>query len=206
MKDKHSSSSGSKHKSKDKDRDKEHKSSSTKDKERSSDKHKSSSSGNKHKSKDRDRDRERDKHKSSSSKDKNSSSHSKPPPPVIDTIDSKFDLIQHELKIKEESPIRNQIITNDRLELSQASSCDYSLSQFKDESLPHINRNVKSESDSEEQSAKNTFVECKGEPEDSMDFENEAAPEESEEDIPLSKRKKGNVKQFLNTHFINKFF
>jgi hypothetical protein len=57
--------------------------------------------------------------------------------------------------------------------------------------MPHNNRHIKSESESEEQES-NTFVECKGDQENSMDFENEAAPEEdSEEDIPLSKRKKG---------------
>ena len=73
--------------------------------------------------------------------------------------------------------------------MSQNSSCDYSLSQFKDEesSLP-----IKSENESED----NNFVECKGEPDD-VDYENEESQqgkfnidEESEEDVPLSKRKK----------------
>lgn len=77
------------------------------------------------------------------------------------------------------SPIREFSINCERLDLSQNSSCDYSLSQFKDEesSLP-----VKSENESYEE---NNFVEFKGEP-DEEDYENE----ESEEDVPLSKRKK----------------
>jgi DNA topoisomerase I len=91
------------------------------------------------------------------------------------------------MQIKEESksPIKDHC---DRLEMSQASSCDYSLSQFKDESLPHSNRRVKIESDEEEAS---NFVECKGQPEEHMYYENEGTvDDESEEDIPLSKRKK----------------
>ena len=88
------------------------------------------------------------------------------------------------------SPIREFSINCERLDMSQNSSCDYSLSQFKDEesSLP-----IKSEYESED----NNFVECKGEPED-LDYENEGNSqgkfniddEESEEDVPLSKRKK----------------
>ena len=69
--------------------------------------------------------------------------------------------------------------------MSQNSSCDYSLSQFKDEecSLP-----VKSENETE--SEENNFVNVQGAP-DNIDFENEGGQEEdSEEDIPLSKRKK----------------
>lgn len=74
-------------------------------------------------------------------------------------------------------------MNGERVDMSQNSSCDYSLSQFKDEecSLP-----VKSENDTE--SEENNFVEVKGEPDEGL-FMNEAA-DESEEDIPLSKRKK----------------
>lgn len=205
-KDKHSSSSGSKHKSKDKDRDREREKdkssgggSSSKDKDR--DKHKSSSSsGSKHKSKDKDRDREREKDKykssSSSNKEKSSSSSShqqqlqqqQQEPYHKDSTDSNT-FIKNEPEIKEEmkSPIREFSINCERLDLSQNSSCEYSLSQFKDEesSLPPVKFENESESE-------HNFVECKAEPDDDASYENEAAEEDedSEEDIPLSKRKK----------------
>lgn len=90
------------------------------------------------------------------------------------------------MEVKEEprSPVKDFSINCERLDMSQNSSCDYSLSQFKDEecSLP-----VKSENETE--SEENNFVDVKGEPDDE-DYENEAVAEESEEDIPLSKRKK----------------
>ncbi|KAG5670524.1 hypothetical protein PVAND_000782 [Polypedilum vanderplanki] len=188
-KDKHSSSSGSKHKSKDKDRDRERERDKDKSSSSSKDKHKSSSSSSsKHKSKDKDRDREKDKHKSSSSssnKEKSSSSHK-------NSIDSE-PIIKNEPDIKEEmqSPIREFSINCERLDISQNSSCDYSLSQFKDEesSLPPP---VKFENDSE---SDNNFIECKAEQDDDASYENEAAEEEddSEEDIPLSKRKKADT-------------
>lgn len=80
------------------------------------------------------------------------------------------------------SPIKEFSINCERVDVSQNSSCDYSLSQFKDEecSLP-----VKSENETE---SENNFVDVKGEPDDE-EYENEAA-NDSEEDIPLSKRKK----------------
>lgn len=87
-----------------------------------------------------------------------------------------------EVKMEMQSPVKDFSINCERLDMSQNSSCDYSLSQFKDEecSLP-----VKSENDTE---SENNFVDVKGAPDDD-DYENEAA-DESEEDIPLSKRKK----------------
>ncbi|CAG9806692.1 unnamed protein product [Chironomus riparius] len=202
-KEKHSSNSGSKttsssHKSSTRDKDKEQREktstgdTSSKDKDRGDrDKHKSSSSSNskKHKSKDKDRekDRDKDKYKSSSSKDKSSSHHHKSSSEakVEPTIKQEPEIKNEEIK----SPIREFSINCERLDMSQNSSCDYSLSQFKDEesSLP-----IKSENESED----NNFVECKGEPDD-VDYENEESQqgkftidEESEEDIPLSKRKK----------------
>lgn len=85
------------------------------------------------------------------------------------------------MKDEPQSPIKDYSINCERLDMSQNSSCDYSLSQFKDEecSLP-----VKSENETE---SENNFVDVKGEP-DEDEFVNEAA--DSEEDIPLSKRKK----------------
>lgn len=79
------------------------------------------------------------------------------------------------------SPIKVSA-NGDRVDVSQNSSCDYSLSQFKDEecSLP-----VKSENETE--SEESHFVDVKEEPV-GLGYEN--ANDESEEDIPLSKRKK----------------
>lgn len=174
-KDKHSSSnSGSKHKSKDKDRDRE------KDKDRHRSDHKGSSSGSKHKSKDKERERS-DHHKSSSSSNKDKSSSSRHHGPAELKPPADID-IKEEIK----SPVKDYSNNHERLDMSQNSSCDYSLSQFKDEecSLP-----VKSENESEEPN----FVDVKGEPDDE-EYENEAPEEnDSEEDIPLSKRKKVEV-------------
>ncbi|CAO1430397.1 unnamed protein product [Diamesa tonsa] len=198
-KDKPRSSSSSHHsKDKEKHRDrekdgkdgKEHKSSS------SSHKHSSSSSGSKHRSKDKEKSssssgHRRDKHSSSSSsrrdKDKSSSSRHKDD----DNVEVKQENITENNFNGERSPIKNFSAPCERLEASQNSSCDYSLSQFKDEesSLP-----VKSEND--EDSVENNFVAVKEEVDDD-DNDNESyeavkkeEEDESEEDIPLSKRKK----------------
>lgn len=98
-----------------------------------------------------------------------------------------MDVKQEDVEAKEEmkSPLKDFPVNCERIDMSQNSSCDYSLSQFKDEecSLP-----VKSENETE--SEENNFVTVKGEP-DEDDYMNEGAGDaESEEDIPLSKRKK----------------
>lgn len=90
-----------------------------------------------------------------------------------------------EVKEEKKSPIKEfSINIHDRLDVSQNSSCDYSLSQFKDEecSLPPV------KSENETESEENNFVDVKGEPDDD-EYMNEGG-EDSEEDIPLSKRKK----------------
>ena len=182
-----SSNSGSKHKSKDKDRDRE--------REKDKDRHRSSGTGggasgtggggdhksSHHSSSSKHKSSRSDKHKSSSSshhKSKSSSSRHKAPE-VKPEIDNNVE-VKEEMK----SPIKDFTLNCERVDMSQNSSCDYSLSQFKDEecSLP-----VKSENETE--SEENNFVRVKGEPDDD-EYENEGANDESEEDIPLSKRKK----------------
>jgi DNA topoisomerase-1 len=187
-KDKHSSNSGSKHKSKDKDRDRE------RDKDKSSsnstrDKHKSSSSSSKHRSKDKERDRERnsDKHKSSSSSKREKSSHHKE-----GSLDSS-PIIKKEPDVKEEeikSPTREFSINCERLDLHNTSYDTYGRQQLKKEKEESPPLPVKSEPFESE--SENNFVECKAEMDDNLSYENEAAIEEndSEEDIPLSRRRK----------------
>ncbi|XP_026726985.1 DNA topoisomerase I, mitochondrial isoform X3 [Trichoplusia ni] len=202
-KDKHRSDRD-KHKDKersDRDRDKhkssndEKKSSSSSSKDKDRD-HKSSSKD--HKSRDKEREREKDRHKSdkhrsdkdkhSSSKDKHSSSSKSKEKSNSDKHDKiKFEsdsqdspkdepMQIHEVDVKQEMNDES----NDFGGLNTtASSCDYSLSQFKDEPLTEL----PPEDDSGEDSPSSERVAVK-----------RRAPSESEEDIPLLQRKKSKKK------------
>lgn len=184
--DKHKSSSN----------DKKSSSSSSKDKDRD---HKSSSKD--HKSKDKDKEREKDRHRSdkhrsdkdkhSSSKDKHSSSKSK----------EKSSSEKHD-KIKPEPDYQDSHVKDEPMQIEQvdvkrelndesndfgglnttASSCDYSLSQFKDEPLSELP--PEDESDEDSPSFKQSEPIGK----------KRRAPSESEEDIPLLQRKKSKKK------------
>ncbi|CAB3250276.1 unnamed protein product [Arctia plantaginis] len=196
-KDKHRSDRD-KHKDKDRtDRDKhksssdDKKSSSSSSKEKERD-HKSSSKD--HKSKDKDREREKDRHKSDkhrsdkekhrSDKDKHSSSKSKEKSGKQDKIKSESDYQDSPVKdepmqIDEDVKQELQDESNDFTGLNTtASSCDYSLSQFKDEPLSELPPEEDSEEDSQ---SERTGVKRR-------------APSESEEDIPLLQRKKSKKK------------
>lgn len=178
-KDKHKSSEEKKSSSKDKDR--EHKSS--KDKE--------------HKSRDKERDRDKDRHRSdkdkhrsekdrhSSSKDRHSSSKSK------DKTDEKHEKNKLNSESQEVPSIKDEPVEIEERKVKQenldesndgyagvnttASSCDYSLSQFKDEPLAELPLDDESEEDtplSDRKASKRRLA------------------SESEEDIPLLQRKK----------------
>ncbi|KAF9804117.1 hypothetical protein SFRURICE_020545 [Spodoptera frugiperda] len=203
-KDKHRSDRD-KHRDKDRsdrDRDK-HKSSSSNDKKSSSsssskDKdrdHKSSSKDHKSKDKDKEREKDRsrsdkhrsDKEKHSSSKEKHSSSKSKDK-----SSSEKHDKIKSESDYQD-SPIKEEPMQIDQVDIKQendesndfgglnttASSCDYSLSQFKDEPLSELPPEEESEEDS---------------PSSERISNKRRAPSESEEDIPLLQRKKSKKK------------
>ncbi|KAJ8729279.1 hypothetical protein PYW08_000860 [Mythimna loreyi] len=182
--DKHKSSSS----------DKKSSSSSSKDKDRD---HKSSSKD--HKSKDKEKEREKDRHRSdkhrsdkdkhSSSKDKHSSSKSK----------EKSSSEKHD-KIKSESDYQDTQVKDEPMQVDQvdvkremndesndfgglnttASSCDYSLSQFKDEPLSELPPDDESDEDS---------------PSSEPIGKKRRAPTESEEDIPLLQSKKSKKKK-----------
>ncbi|XP_028175623.1 DNA topoisomerase I, mitochondrial [Ostrinia furnacalis] len=185
-KDKKSSSSDEK-KSSSKDKDREHKSSSSKE----------------HKSKDRDKDREKDRHKSdkhrsdkdkhSSSKDKHSSSKSK------DRSKDEKDKVKSESQewSGKEEPMQVDIpeIKHEIKEESEdgfaganttVSSCDYSLSQFKDDPLSELP--PEEESAEEDKPLLNRIAAKK------------RVASESEEDIPLLKRKKQKKKVKKETY------
>ncbi|KRT78619.1 hypothetical protein AMK59_6886 [Oryctes borbonicus] len=143
--------------SKDKDRDRH---SSSKDKHKDKDRHHSSSKS-KDKDKDRkDRDRKSDKHNSDEKKEKRYVEDSS----KEDSVDED----EQKLVIKEEpeSQIENE------QNASTASSCDYNLSQFKDEPK---------EEEEEEQD-----IETEGEGELTMDVKKEE--DDSDEDLPLAAR------------------
>ncbi|KAL0894964.1 hypothetical protein ABMA27_013454 [Loxostege sticticalis] len=192
----------------DRDKDK-HKSSSDEKKSSSKDKdreHKSSSSSKEHKSKDRDKDREKDRSKSdkhrsdkekhSSSKDKHSSSKSKDKskdekekiksenqewsdvqePMQVDIPD-----IKHEIKEESEDGYAGANNTT-------VSSCDYSLSQFKDDPLSELPPEEDS-ADEGDTSLLNRIAAKK------------RAASESEEDIPLLQRKKSKKKVKKETYY-----
>ncbi|KAL9693563.1 hypothetical protein quinque_012848 [Culex quinquefasciatus] len=193
-KDKHkSSSSSSKDKSsssskdKDRDRDKDkHKSSSS-----SSSKDKSSSSSSKDKdrhssSKDKDR-KDRDRSDKHSSKDRDRDRKEKikeEPAPIKEEPEAPVEAQPEPAPpVQEPEPVRNGNYSNessqdvrefkeDPLELSQASSCNYSLSQFRPDETPFV---IKEEA-----------------PEETFEASQPAVKQESdsEDDVPLSKRKK----------------
>lgn len=200
--DKEKSSSGSS--SKDKDRDK-HKSSSSssrdKDRDREKDKHKSSSSSSKDKdkhsssssSKDKDKDKDRKDRdrsdKSSSSKDKDREKKEKikeEPVPVK----------LEEPEVKQEEPISffNGAVSNessqdvtvykpeDPLSISQSSSCDYSMSQFRQDESQFVIKEEANDPDREEEER----AEREEQP-SQIAIKQES---DSEDDVPLSKRKK----------------
>ncbi|XP_039448185.1 DNA topoisomerase I, mitochondrial isoform X2 [Culex pipiens pallens] len=194
-KDKHkSSSSSSKDKSsssskdKDRDRDKDkHKSSSSS----SSSKDKSSSSSSKDKdrhssSKDKDR-KDRDRSDKHSSKDRDRDRKDKikeEPAPIKEEPEAPVEAQPEPAPpVQEPEPVRNGNYSNessqdvrefkeDPLELSQASSCNYSLSQFRADETPFV---IKEEA-----------------PEETFEASQPAVKQESEseDDVPLSKRKK----------------
>ncbi|XP_038107666.1 DNA topoisomerase I, mitochondrial isoform X2 [Culex quinquefasciatus] len=194
-KDKHkSSSSSSKDKSsssskdKDRDRDKDkHKSSSSS----SSSKDKSSSSSSKDKdrhssSKDKDR-KDRDRSDKHSSKDRDRDRKEKikeEPAPIKEEPEAPVETQPEPAPpVQEPEPVRNGNYSNessqdvrefkeDPLELSQASSCNYSLSQFRPDETPFV---IKEEA-----------------PEETFEASQPAVKQESdsEDDVPLSKRKK----------------
>ncbi|CAH0700445.1 unnamed protein product [Spodoptera exigua] len=183
--DKHKSSSSSNEK-------KSSSSSSSKDKDRD---HKSSSKDHKSKEKDKEREKDRsrsdkhrsDKEKHSSSKDKHSSSKSKDK-----SSSEKHDKIKSESDYQD-SPIKEEPMQIDQVDIKQendesndygglnttASSCDYSLSQFKDEPLSELPPEEESDEDS---------------PSSERIGNKRRAPSESEEDIPLLQRKKSKKK------------
>ncbi|PZC81133.1 DNA topoisomerase I, mitochondrial [Helicoverpa zea] len=186
----------------DRDRDK-HKSSSSNDKKSSSSSSKDKdsehrSSSKDHKSKDKDKEREKDrsrsdKHRSdkdkhSSSKDKHSSSKGKEK-----SSSEKHDKIKSESDYQD-SPIKDEPMQIDHVDVKRemndesndfgglnttASSCDYSLSQFKDEPLSELPPEDESDEDS---------------PSPERAGNKRRAPSVSEEDIPLLQRKKSKKK------------
>ncbi|XP_038107661.1 DNA topoisomerase I, mitochondrial isoform X1 [Culex quinquefasciatus] len=195
-KDKHKSSSSSSSKdkssssSKDKDRDRDkdkHKSSSSS----SSSKDKSSSSSSKDKdrhssSKDKDR-KDRDRSDKHSSKDRDRDRKEKikeEPAPIKEEPEAPVETQPEPAPpVQEPEPVRNGNYSNessqdvrefkeDPLELSQASSCNYSLSQFRPDETPFV---IKEEA-----------------PEETFEASQPAVKQESdsEDDVPLSKRKK----------------
>ncbi|XP_072936900.1 DNA topoisomerase I, mitochondrial isoform X1 [Epargyreus clarus] len=191
-----------KDKHKDKERgDDKHKSSSSSEKKSSKDKDRehSSSKDKEHKSRDKDREHKHksdkhrsDKDKNSSSKDKSSSSKS--------SSSNKHDSEKSDTKIKSEPEYESQVAKQDPMEIDEpdikseikedsddgyaganttASSCDYSMSQFKDEPLSELPPEEDSEEDVpllERMASKKRRV------------------SESEEDLPLNQRKKSKKK------------
>ncbi|XP_044750528.1 DNA topoisomerase I, mitochondrial isoform X1 [Coccinella septempunctata] len=178
-KDHKSSSRDKEHRDKDRDKDRDrskHSSSKDKDKERDKEKSRHSSSKDKH------RDKDKDKHSSSKDKEKKEKkekieeqkeevfeSKREPDSAAEDSVnnESMDDDDDYKLSIKED--IKDEPDSQDEadnINLSQASSCDYSMSQF--------SKNEPAFEDGEDDGVKS---EVKEEPE-----------EESDEDIPLSSR------------------
>ncbi|XP_038107674.1 DNA topoisomerase I, mitochondrial isoform X3 [Culex quinquefasciatus] len=179
-----SSSSSSKDKDRDRDKDK-HKSSSSSSKDKSS----SSSSKDKDRhssSKDKDR-KDRDRSDKHSSKDRDRDRKEKikeEPAPIKEEPEAPVETQPEPAPpVQEPEPVRNGNYSNessqdvrefkeDPLELSQASSCNYSLSQFRPDETPFV---IKEEA-----------------PEETFEASQPAVKQESdsEDDVPLSKRKK----------------
>ncbi|GBP62821.1 DNA topoisomerase 1 [Eumeta japonica] len=185
-KEKSKSSENDKKSSKEKDRHREHKSSSSKDKE--------------HKSKDKDRERDKDRHKSNkdkhrSEKDKHSSSKEK----QSSHTKEKEQLYEKEDKMKLEPESDEQYFKEELMQVNQnlkeikeedsddgyaganttVSSCDYSLSQFKDEPLSQLPPEEEDEESEEDLPLT-----------DRMAPKRRLPSESDEDDIPLTKRKK----------------
>ncbi|CAH0404957.1 unnamed protein product [Chilo suppressalis] len=184
------------------DRDKDRHKNSSSDEKKSSSKEKDhkSSSSKEHKSKDRDRDHDKersksdksrsDKDKHSSSKDKHSSSKSKDKSKDEKQEKSKSELSSQEYPVKEEpmqvddvnvkSELKEESEDGYGIANTTVSSCDYSLSQFKDEPLADL-------PDDEESGEENT-------PLSERKAVKRRMPSESKEDIPLLQRKKSKKK------------
>ncbi|XP_055639577.1 DNA topoisomerase I, mitochondrial isoform X1 [Toxorhynchites rutilus septentrionalis] len=182
-KDKHksSSSSSSSHRDKDKERDK-HKSSSSSS-GRDKEKH-SSSSG-----KDKDR-KDRDKHSSSKDKDRERKDRIKEEdedqPEVKQEI--KEEPLPNGMESNESSQDVREIKQEDPLDVSQASSCDYSLSQFRPDETPFDIKEEAPDPNSaqdEDDQSEETEEPSVAEPVPEIKQESD-----SEDDVPLSKRKK----------------
>ncbi|VVD02362.1 DNA topoisomerase I, mitochondrial isoform X1 [Leptidea sinapis] len=166
---------------------------SDRDKHRSSDgdkKHSSSSKDKEHKSRDKDREndkhrKEKDKHRSDNSSSKDKEKHSK--------HKEKSSSSEKQEKIKLEPEEYKEIVTTNNLKQeikeesedgfmggnTTVSSCDYSLSQFKDEPMLEM---APEESDEQEMSLADRKTAHK------------RAASESQEDIPLLQRKKSKKK------------
>ncbi|KAL3283339.1 hypothetical protein HHI36_006487 [Cryptolaemus montrouzieri] len=227
----HKSSHDKDHKSSSRDKDKDHRDKEHRDKEKDKDRSKHSSSRDKDKEREKDRDkskhsssskdkdkyREKDKNKHSSSKEKEKKEkidEPKIPEPKVEPDSAAEDSVNNEsmdeddnkLSIKEEPDSQDEkdITAN----LSQASSCDYNLSQFS-KSEPAFEDGE--EEEEEEREEEKPVV--KEEPEEDSDediplrssFHNKArlatrmstakrkmgdSDEDDEDDVPLSARKK----------------
>nr|XP_019556093.2 DNA topoisomerase I, mitochondrial [Aedes albopictus]XP_029716522.1 DNA topoisomerase I, mitochondrial [Aedes albopictus] len=183
--DKHKSSSSSSSRDKDKERDKE-KSKSSSSSSKDKDKHSSSSSSKDKDRKDRDRS---DKH--SSSKDKHrEKKEEKVKEENVEVKEEKPELKQEEtsmfngLASNESSQDVAEIKQEDPLSISQASSCDYSMSQFRADESQFV---IKEEAPDPERNAEEDEEQEEAEEPTQMDVKQES---DSEDDVPLSKRKK----------------
>ncbi|XP_017775446.1 PREDICTED: DNA topoisomerase I, mitochondrial isoform X2 [Nicrophorus vespilloides] len=197
-----SSSSRDKDKERDKDRDRDHKSSrdkehksSSRDKDRDKDRHRHSSSKDKHKDKHREKDR--DKHSSSRDKDRKDKEKSyahpikeeeeeiiKKEPEYEFNREDSVDDDDQKLVIKEENDYQMKEENDEDIyekdpNISAASSCDYNLSQFKDE--PKLEESVGDE-ESEEDIPLSARLESS-----KRKIESE---EDDDDDVPLTSRKK----------------
>ncbi|KAL1491087.1 hypothetical protein ABEB36_011737 [Hypothenemus hampei] len=207
-KDRHKSSSSSKDKYKDKDR--KSSSSSSKEHKKEKDHHKCSSSSKDKKDKDKDKDRkhssgssskdkhrDKDKERHHSSKDKDRKDRDKDRDRKSDKKSTEEVLAKQ--KIKEEEPPKQEEVStdddDDKLvikdepdnyavnnwsQVSQASSCDYNLSQF-DKNEPNFSDDDQFENEIQDESQ-------------DEDFKPKTELEDSDEDIPLSARLKRKVR------------
>ncbi|KAJ2953786.1 hypothetical protein O0L34_g1413 [Tuta absoluta] len=184
--DERKSSSSSKDKDKDRDKNREHKSSSSsKDKDR--------------KDRDKEKDRDKDRHRSDKDKDKHRSDRDKHSSSKHSSSSSikKEKEEESKVKIEEVDPLSDPNIKDEPMQIDEpvqeikkedsedgfggmnttASSCDYSLSQFKDEPLADL------PDDSEEDI-----------PLLARKRKSKSQPSDSEEDVPILKRKKSKKK------------
>lgn len=186
---KHDSTSGE---NKDKDRQKTSSSS-------SSSKHKhSSSSSSKHRDKDRSHhsskssnDKERSKHRSSKVEN-----HKAPAPPKNQIEDDDDDDVKVHVEV---DPLNTDELVNhiksekEALDVSQASSCDYSMSQFKADESQFIIKAEQSDNDDKVDGADDESQDCSyaNNSNNAIKVErNPVADDEDEDDIPIAKRQK----------------